>query len=285
VDHLQKKNVITLAERRKAKEKGDSMKAPVTVGRLCCKLGMSRQNYYQVRRERQRRKADSGLIEQLVCAERAAQPRLGGRKRLHILRPELERAGVRIGRDRFFEVMREKSLVLERLTGVPHTTNSRHSLPVFHNLVKDLELTNPHQAWAADSTYIRSDEGFLYLTLVMDLWSRKIVGYHAGDTLEAEGTVRALEMALKEQLPKGAIPVHHSERGCQYCSHRYVEKLKAHGLSISMTKGSALLRKRSCGTVERDSETGISPWLFVPEQEAGACGGVPVQHLAASSGP
>jgi transposase InsO family protein len=68
----------------------------------------------------------------------------------------------------------------------------------------------------------------------MDRWSRKIVGYHAGDTLETEGALRALGMALSE-LPKGAFPVHHSDRGCQYCSHRYVEKLQAHGLAISMT--------------------------------------------------
>ncbi|MDR1250066.1 MAG: IS3 family transposase, partial [Treponema sp.] len=113
--------------------------------------------------------------------------------------------------------------------------NSRHSLPVFHNLVKDMVLTGPNQAWAADITSIRTDEGFLYLSLLMDLWSRKIVGFHTGDTLEAEGAVRALEMALSE-LPKGAFPVHHSDRGCQYCSHRYVEKLQAHGLAVSMTE-------------------------------------------------
>ncbi|MDR2210312.1 MAG: IS3 family transposase, partial [Spirochaetaceae bacterium] len=177
----------------------------------------------------------NGLIEQLVRAERGVQPRLGGRKLYHILGPELEKAGVPIGRDRFFEVLREKSLMLERLPGMPKTTNSRHSLPVFHNLVSGMEVVSPNQVWVADITYIRTDEGFLYLSLLMDRWSRKIVGYHAGDTLEAEGAVRALEQALKE-LPAGAAPVHHSDRGCQYCSHRYIETLKAHGLSISMTE-------------------------------------------------
>jgi transposase InsO family protein len=196
---------------------------------------MSRQNYYKSRLERQRREVDSGLIEQLVRAERAIQPRLGGRKLFHVLRPHLAEAGVKIGRDRFFEVLQEKSLVLERLMGVPKTTNSRHSLPVFHNLVKEMELVAPNQAWASDITYIRTDEGFLYLSLLMDLWSRKIVGYHAGDTLEAEGALRALDMALRD-LPPGAVPVHHSDRGCQYCSHRYVERLQARGLGISMTE-------------------------------------------------
>jgi transposase InsO family protein len=207
----------------------------MTVGRLCHKLGMSRQNYYKARREREQREADSGLIEQLVRAQRAAQPRLGGRKLFHILGPELVYAGVKVGRDRFFEVLRERSLLLDRLPGVPKTTNSRHSLPVFHNLVKGMELAGPNQAWAGDITYIRTEQGFLYLSLLMDMWSRKIVGSHAGDTLEAEGAIRTLEMALKE-LPEGVLPVHHSDRGCQYCSHRYVEKLKSHGLSISMTE-------------------------------------------------
>jgi transposase InsO family protein len=211
------------------------MKVPITVGGVCCKLGMSRQNYYKGRRERQQREVDSALIEQLVRAERAVQPRLGVRKLYHILGPELEDAGVKLGRDRFFEVLREKSLLLDRLVGMPKTTNSRHSLPVFHNLVKEMVLTCPDQGWAGDITYIRSDEGFLYLSLLMDMWSRKIIGYHAGDTLEAEGAELALEMALKG-LPTGVFPVHHSDRGCQYCSHRYVEKLKAHGLSISMTE-------------------------------------------------
>jgi transposase InsO family protein len=82
-----------------------------------------------------------------------------------------------------------------------------------------------------DITYIHIYEGFLYLSLLMDLWSRKIVGYYAGDALEAEGAVHALEMVLKER-PDGVSPVHHSDRGCQYCSHRYVEKLQAHGFSI-----------------------------------------------------
>jgi transposase InsO family protein len=202
---------------------------------MCHKLGMSRQNYYKARKERQRREADSGLIEQLVLAQRAVQPRLGGRKLFHILGPELEYAGAKTGRDRFFEVLREKSLLLERLAGVPKTTNSRHSLPVFRNLVKGMELVLPNQAWAADITYIRTDEGFLYLSLLMDLWSRKVVGYHAVDTLEAEGAVLALKMALKG-LPEGAFPVHHSDRGSQYCSHRYVGKLTERGLPVSMTE-------------------------------------------------
>jgi transposase InsO family protein len=101
---------------------------------------------------------------------------------------------------------------------------------VFHNLVKAMVLTGPNQAWASDITYVRTDEGFLYLSLLTDMRSRKIVGYHAGDTLETEGAIKALA-----QLPEGMRPVYHSDRGCQYCSHLYVEKLRARGLAVSET--------------------------------------------------
>jgi transposase InsO family protein len=156
---------------------------------------------------------------------------------------------------------------------------------VFHNPVKDMELAGPNQARAADITCIRTDEGFLYPSLLTDLRSRKTVGFHAGDTLEAEGAVRALETALSE-LPEGAFPVHHSDRGCQYCPRRYVEKLRARRVAASMTEDTRCYEN---ARAERDIETGIQSRLFVSEQEAGACGdrrgGVPVQHQAAPSVP
>jgi transposase InsO family protein len=177
---------------------------------------------------------DAALIVELVRAERAIQPRLGGKKLYVLLTPKLPEAGVEIGRDRFFNVLAKQGLLLEPLPKAPRTTNSRHSLPVFRNLVTEMELSGPNQAWVSDITYIRTDEGFLYLSLITDAWSRKIVGYHAGDTLETEGCLRALERAVKE-LVEGMFPVHHSDRGCQYCSHVYTGRLRDYGLGISMT--------------------------------------------------
>jgi transposase InsO family protein len=211
------------------------MNLKISTAALCEKTGMSRQNFYKGRKQRQRHEVESGLIEQMVRAERSLQPRLGGKK-LHIwLKPELEKAGVRIGRDRFFEVLEAKGLLLEPLPKSPRTTNSRHSLPVFRNLIADMALTGSNQVWVSDITYIRTDEGFLYLSLITDAWSRKIVGYHAGDTLETEGCLNALEKAVKE-LVDGMFPMHHSDRGCQYCSHLYTGKLREYGLGISMTE-------------------------------------------------
>ena len=197
---------------------------------------MSRQNYYKGRKARQRAAVDAGLICRLVRRERAIQPRLGGRKLFYLLHVELAENGVKLGRDRFFEVLRENSLLLKKMPSfAPKTTNSRHSLPVFHNLVKEMTLTGRNQAWASDITYIRTDEGFIYLALISDMWSRKIVGYHAGDTLEAEGALRALEQAVAT-LGEGERPVHHSDRGSQYCCHAYVDALKKHGMGVSMTE-------------------------------------------------
>lgn len=211
------------------------MNLKIGIGTLCERTGMSRQNYYKGRGRRMRREVDADLIEGLVRAERALQPRLGGKKLHRLLGPELEKGGVRIGRDRFFEVLGERGLLLEPLPKAPRTTNSRHSLPVFRNLLADMELTGPNQAWVSDITYIRTDEGFLYLSLITDAWSRKIVGYHGGDTLETEGCLKALANAAKE-LSAGQSPLHHSDRGSQYCSHLYTGTLREYGLGISMTE-------------------------------------------------
>jgi putative transposase len=196
---------------------------------------MSRQNYYKTRKVRLRKEVDGKLVKRLVDAERAIQPRLGGLKLHSMLREELEAEEVFLGRDRFFDVLREQSLLLEPLPKAPRTTNSAHSLPVFTNRVKDLEVVEPNQVWVSDITYIRTRKEFAYLSLITDKYSRKIVGYHLGRTLEAQDTLKALKMALKS-LPAGARPIHHSDRGCQYCSHEYIQELKNHGLKVSMTE-------------------------------------------------
>jgi transposase InsO family protein len=204
---------------------------------VCGKLEMSRQNYYARRQERQRRRVNEDLVVKLVQRERAVQPRIGGRKLRVILKKDLTKAGVKVGRDRFFEVLRGRGLLVPPPRAeFPRTTQSRHCLPVFGNRIKDLDLRRPNQAWVSDLTYLRSEEGFLYLALITDRVSRKIVGYHCGDTLETVGCLEALEGALAE-LPRGAKPMHHSDRGTQYCSHEYVKRLREAGLEVSMTEG------------------------------------------------
>jgi len=205
------------------------------VAKLCRRAKMSRQNYYSRRRQRQRREVDADLVLQLVREERRQQPRLGGRKLLCLIGELLKAHDVKIGRDRLFRLLAENDLLIARKPGQPRTTNSRHSLPVFNNLVEGMTLTSPNQAWASDLTYIRTEQGFMFAALITDLFSRKIVGHFISDNLEAEGCLKALETALKD-LPAGARPIHHSDRGCQYCCHLYVERLQKAGLDISMTQ-------------------------------------------------
>ncbi len=172
---------------------------------------------------------------QLVNQERQLQPRLGVRKLQYILSGDLQEAGVEVGRDRMFEILRGRGMLVEPLPKSARTTNSRHSLPVFRNLIAGVETTGPNQIWVSDLTYIRTDEGFEYLSLIMDLHSRKIVGFHCGADLSTTGCLEALTQALAD-LPEGSHPIHHSDRGCQYCSHDYVNRLKERGLSPSMTE-------------------------------------------------
>jgi len=196
---------------------------------------MTPQNYYKKRMKSEEKRIDEDLIVELVRRERRLQPRLGGRKLYEILGPALSELGLKIGRDQLFRVLREREMLVPPLPRTPRTTPSRHCLPVFGNLIAALEPTDPNQIWVSDITYVRIETGFVYLALIMDRYSRKIVGHHCGDTLEAIGCVRALDQALAE-LPPGCRPIHHSDRGCQYCCHEYVERLTDRGLAVSMTE-------------------------------------------------
>ncbi len=196
---------------------------------------MSRQNYYKHRRRRQIQHVDEAFILSLVRRERAAQPRLGGRKLLRMLRAEFELGGVSIGRDRFFSLLRRQDLLIRHRARRCRTTDSRHMFRVYDNLLKDVRLDGPCEAVVGDITYIRTDEGFMYLSLIMDAYSRAIVGYDCSDSLEAEGALRSLSMASR-QLKDCSGVIHHSDRGIQYCSGAYVDKLKRLGYQISMTE-------------------------------------------------
>ena len=222
---------------------------------------MSRQNYYVRRRQRRRRQVDGELVAGLVQRERRLQPRLGTRKLHHLLKAELQEAGVRIGRDRLFEELRKRQLLVRPLPApYPRTTQSYHTLPVFRNLAKEAPLQGPNQVWVSDLSYLRTREGFLYLALITDKYSRKIVGSHAGESLEAVGCVRALEQALKE-LPAHAQPIHHSDQGSQYCCHEYVQRLRQRGLGISMTESNHCaenaLAERMNGILKQEYGLGV----------------------------
>jgi putative transposase len=205
--------------------------------RLLCEIaGMSRQNYYKVRRVRNRRAVDERFVLELVKRERFLQPALGARKLLRILGDEFRLASVHIGRDRLFEILRRNKLLIRRRRVFhPRTTDSRHGFGFYDNLLAEAALTSPCQAVVSDITYIRTDEGFMYVSLVMDAYSRAIVGYNCSESLSVEGSLCAIRMAIRT-LGDCCGVIHHSDRGLQYCCGEYAGLLKRAGMRISMTE-------------------------------------------------
>lgn len=205
------------------------------VSALCRIAGISRQGFYQLRRVRQRQTVDEDAVVEFVRRERAAQPRLGARKLHHHLKGAGPRGNPALGRDRFFAVLRRHDLLVKPKKRSVRTTYHDTALPVYRNLLYQLEPTAPHQVWVSDITYIATADGALYLSLITDLHSRQIVGWNVSDTLMATESIKALEMAI-DQLPPGRWPIHHSDRGSQYCCHDYVAVLNKRNLPISMTE-------------------------------------------------
>lgn len=203
--------------------------------RLCSLCGISKQAYYKGETSRRRREIDEELVVELVKRVRHMHPNMGGRKVHFLIMPDLVEAGVYIGKNRLFELLRERDLLVPRRRNHARTTDSHHRFRIYKNELKTAQIEEPHQALVSDLTYIRTDNGFVYLALVMDVHSRKIVGYDVNNTLEAVGCMRALKMALG-QLPEGSNTIHHSDRGTQYCCGDYVEMLKERGVVISMTE-------------------------------------------------
>lgn len=183
-------------------------------------------------------KAEAIKVQTLefVLAERKVLPRLGTRKLHFVISPLLADAGIRFGRDKLFTLLSEHQLLIKPRRRYVITTNSKHFLRMHPNLTKDLAITRVEQLWVSDITYIRTDNGFCYLNLITDAYSRKIVGYALGKNMDTDSMIAAYKMALKNRLYPELPLIHHSDRGLQYCSHDYVKLSRDNGVSISMTE-------------------------------------------------
>lgn len=164
-------------------------------------------------------------------------PRIGTRKLHYILTKELRQEGIKLGRDKMFEILSKNGMLIKKRRRYVQTTNSKHWLKKYPNLIKGVEIERPEKLWVSDITYIKTDEGFCYLTMITDAYSRKIVGYNTSKSLGNEGTIKALKMAIKKRKTREEL-IHHSDRGLQYCSKEYVELLEANKIKISMTEQS-----------------------------------------------
>jgi transposase InsO family protein len=176
-----------------------------------------------------------GLIISEVDRLRKLQPRCGGRKLFIELQPFFKEYHIRIGRDKFFDVLRENKLLVRKQKRNVYTTMSKHHFRRYPNLAKDFTPLKAHELWVADITYIPLKHRFAYLFLITDAYSRKIVGFHVSDDMKVSSATMALKKALA-QKPLDAIVMHHSDRGLQYCSTEYVSLLIKNNALISMTQ-------------------------------------------------
>ena len=174
------------------------------------------------------------LIVEQVRHLRKGNGMLGGRKLYCMLQPFLLEHQIKIGRDALFDTLADHHLLVRRRRRKAITTNSRHWLRKYPNLIRDLIPVRPNQVWVSDITYLRTTRGFVYISFITDAYSHKIVGYHVAENLEAIHSIKALKMALAGIRKPIAGLIHHSDRGSQYCSAEYVKLLQDYQIQISM---------------------------------------------------
>jgi transposase InsO family protein len=178
---------------------------------------------------------ESDIILTLAKEVRKDFPRMGANKLLLYLRPNLSKMGLDIGRDAFASLLSENRMLVKRKRSKRKTTFSKHRFYKYPNLIRNYMPTAPNQLWVSDITYIEVGYGFVYLSLITDAYSRKIVGWNLARDLSTGNALKALKQALTT-LPSGSSLIHHSDRGVQYCSVAYVKELESRNILISMTE-------------------------------------------------
>jgi putative transposase len=196
-------------------------------------FGLSKQAYYKTIKNDQEKEITWHFVKPKILEMRRKMPRLGTRK-LHYL---LGEQAIDIGRDKLFSLLRKEDMLVPTRKKYARTTNSIHRMWKYPNQVRDIALTRPEQLWVADITYLDTKaEGYLYLHLVTDAYSKQIMGYELCDNMTAISTHKALKMALNKRHYKDMPLIHHSDRGLQYCSALYTGCLMANNIAISMTE-------------------------------------------------
>jgi transposase InsO family protein len=199
-------------------------------------FGIDRQVYYRKIRRRASKQNQAKEIILMVNNIRAIMPRVGTRKLYYLLLDKLQL--MKIGRDKFFDILRANHLLIQSKRSYHVTTNSHHRFRKHQNQVLDLEINRPEQVWVSDITYIGKRDNPCYLSLVTDAYSKKIMGYYVADNMNTQSSLKALKMALKYRKYKSLSLIHHSDRGLQYCADEYQKELHKNKVLCSMTQNS-----------------------------------------------
>lgn len=208
----------------------------MSLSRSCRLFGVSRQSIYKTEQRVRQRKLELSVIKPLVESVRRDMPRIGTRKLYYLLKPKLEQLSIKIGRDGLFKYLKSEQLLIYPRKTYIKTTNSKHWLRKYPNLLNDKKTQSAEEVFVSDITYIKSRERPHYLSLVTDAYSRKIMGYKLSDDMSTENVVQALKNAISNKISDKST-IHHSDRGLQYCSSNYQKVLEANNMIPSMTDG------------------------------------------------
>ena len=203
---------------------------------ICRLFGKSRQAWYDINQRQGTNLLQQGLVLQWVNEIRMMLPRLGVIKLYKMLKEKLTAHNIKLGRDGLFELLRDHGLLIQPRKKYIRTTQSSHWFKKWPDLLADFQPCRPDHLWVSDITFLRTESGFIYLSLVTDAWSRKIVGYHLSQQLKAAGCIAALNKAINGRQMVFEELIHHSDRGLQYCCDEYVHLLQSNHINISMTQ-------------------------------------------------
>ena len=205
------------------------------LGRICRLFGKTRQAYYDHSSRISDDQLQEAIIIELVTSVRAVLPKVGGKKLLFMLKEDFATHNILMGRDRFFKLLTKYDLLVKTRRKYVRTTMSNHHFKKWPDLTKALVVNQSEQLWVSDITYLSTQKGFVYLSLITDAYSHKIVGYHLSQNLKARGCIIAVNKAIASLGSTRAV-IHHSDRGIQYCCDDYVEVLQNNQIAISMTQ-------------------------------------------------
>ena len=185
------------------------------------------------------------------------------------LKPKFKELGIKCGRDKFFDILRDNNMLIHYRKHFVRTTNSKHKYKTYPNLIMDLDINRAEQVFVSDITYIRTKKGFMYLFLITDAYSKQIMGWELSDNLRTINAINALKMAIKNRKYPDRALIHHSDRGLQYCNPAYIKVQESNGISTSMTTKydpyENAIAERVNGILKTEYEIGEG---FVGEKEA-----------------